>query len=55
MGMLNRDFEKAIGSSEAALIRGKMGIDKGNKFIQDTHNKVYNGHKCGFNKPKYGR
>jgi len=54
MGIFTKDFEKAIGSTEAALIRGKMGIDNGNKFIQDMHNKVYNGHKCGYDKPKYG-
>lgn len=55
MGILDRDFEKAIGGTEAAQIRGKMGIDKGNKFIQDLHNNVHKGNKCGFDKPKYGR
>ena len=54
MSIINRDFEKAISSNDAALIRGEMGIDKGNKFIQDTWNKVHNGHKCGYDKPKYG-
>lgn len=48
MGILDRNFEKAIGSTEAALIRGKMGTEKGNQFIQDTHNRVYNGHHCGY-------
>lgn len=55
MSILDRDFEKAIGSTDAAKIRGKIGIDKGNKFIQDTWNKVYNGNRCGYDKPKYGR
>lgn len=50
MGILNRDFEKAIGSSQAATIRGKMGVDKGNKFIQDTHNKVNGTRYAGYNK-----
>ena len=50
MGVFDRDFEKAIGSMEAATIRGKMGADKGNKFIQDTWNNFHkpNGRKCGF-------
>lgn len=55
MGITDRNFEKAIGSTEASLIRGKMGVDKGNKFIQDTHNHIYKGNRCGFDKPKYGR
>ena len=51
MGITNRNFEEAIGSTEAARIRGIMGVDKGNKFIQDTHNKLYNGHHCGYDIP----
>jgi len=50
MGILDRDFEKAIGSTEAALIRGKMGIDKGNKFIQDTHNAINGTHYSGYDR-----
>ena len=50
----DRDFEKAIGSTQAAYIRGKMGTDRGNKFIQDAWNKIHNGNKCGFDKPLYG-
>jgi len=57
MGILDKDFEKAISSSEASIIRGKMGADKGNKFIQDTWNKVNarsNWRKCGYDKPIHG-
>lgn len=57
MGIFDKDFEKAIGSTEAAFLRGKMGTDKGNKFIQDNWNKVHAGsnwRKCGFDNPKYG-
>lgn len=38
MGIFNKDFEKAIGSSQAAQIRGKMGVTKGNQFIKQQHN-----------------
>jgi len=51
MGILDRNFENAIGSMEAAEIRGKMGIKEGNKFIQNTWNSVHaspNWRKCGF-------
>lgn len=51
MGITDRNFEKAIGSMEAASIRGKMGIKEGNRFIQNTWNQVNAGHnfrKCGF-------
>lgn len=51
MGILDKDFERAMGSTEASLIRGKMGVEKGNRFIQDTWNKVNAGsnwRKCGY-------
>lgn len=54
MGILDRDFEKAISSMEASEIRGRMGTDKGNKFVQDLWNKVNAGsnwRKCGYDKP----
>jgi hypothetical protein len=50
MGILNRDFEKAIKSSQADKIRSKIGVDKGNKLIQDLNNN-YNkrsGSHCGY-------
>ena len=54
-GITDRDFEKAIGSTDAAFIRGKMGVEKGNKFIQDVHNKLHMSEthrKCGYDIPK---
>ena len=50
MGILNKDFEQAISSDQASRIRGKMGIDKGNTFIQGINNKFHNRKHCGFDK-----
>ena len=50
MGMFDKDFDSAIKSTDAVYIRGKMGVDKGNKFIQDTYNKVRGTNYCGYNK-----
>lgn len=47
-GIYQRDFEKAITSYDASLLRGKIGYKRANKFIQDTHNALYNEHKCGY-------
>jgi hypothetical protein len=47
----DKDFGSALGSSDAALIRGKMGTDKGNKYVQRLHNDLHgsrNRRKCGF-------
>ena len=51
MGITDRDLEKAIGSTEASFIRGKMGIKEGNRYIQELHNNLF--HKkssrhCGY-------
>lgn len=43
MSITNKSLEKAISSTEAAKIRGKLGIEKGNKFIQEIHNKLHHG------------
>ena len=48
--MYNKNFQDAIASSQAANIRGKMGVDKGNRFIQDTYNAINNKNYCGYNK-----
>ena len=48
--MYNKSFQDAIASNQAASIRGKMGVDKGNKFIQDTYNAINNKNYCGYNK-----
>lgn len=55
MGIFDRDFEKAIGSTEAALIRGKLGTDKGNEYIQKQWNNINAGpnwRKCGYDRKK---
>jgi hypothetical protein len=47
----DKDFGSALGSSSAAVIRGKMGVDKGNKYIQNIHNTLHSSkfsRKCGF-------
>ena len=51
MGITDKNFEKALHSSEAAKIRGEMGHKAGNKFIQEVHNMMHmpsNARKCGF-------
>ena len=48
MGILDKDFEKAIGSMEAAKLRRKMGIKEGNKFIQTINNVIHNRKHCGY-------
>lgn len=51
MSIFDRDFEKAIKSTDAARLRGKIGAEKANFFIQEIHNKLYmpkNIRKCGF-------
>lgn len=51
MGIYDKDFEKAITSTEAAYLRGKMGVKKGNRFIQNQWNSVHAGpnwRKCGY-------
>lgn len=50
--MYNKSFEKAISSTEAAIIRGKMGVNNGNKFIQDTYNAINGKNYCGYDKKK---
>lgn len=53
MGITNRDLGKAISSTEAAKLRGRVGVNAGNKIIQDLHNSLYhkNGNKhIGYNK-----
>lgn len=49
-GILDKDFGKAVASTDASLIRGKMGVDKGNKYIQDINNKFHDRNHCGFDK-----
>ena len=48
MGILNKDFEKAISSMEAAKVRGKIGVKEGNKFIQTINNAYHKRNHCGF-------
>lgn len=51
MGITNRSLEQAIGSTEAAALRGKIGVEKGNKLIQELHNSVHhssNERHCGY-------
>jgi hypothetical protein len=48
MGILDKDFEKAIASMEAAELRGKMGHKKANKLIQTLNNAAHNRNHCGF-------
>lgn len=48
MGILDRDFEKAIGSMEAAKLRGEMGHKKANKLIQTLNNTTHNRNRCGY-------
>ena len=46
--ILDRDFNKAIDSTQASIIRGKMGQVKGNKYIQDLNNKANNRNHCSY-------
>lgn len=48
--MYNKNFQDAIASSDAASIRGKMGVDAGNKFIQDSYNHVNKTNYSGYNR-----
>lgn len=50
MSLYNKNFQDAIASTDASFIRGKMGIDKGNKFIQDSYNKINKTNYSGFNR-----
>lgn len=50
MGLYDKDFQSAIASTDAATIRAKMGVDKGNKFIQDSYNSINGTNYCGFDK-----
>jgi len=48
MGILDKDFSKAIASMEAAELRGKMGHKKANKLIQTLNNATHNRNHCGY-------
>ena len=51
MSIADRDLEKAITSTEAMEIRGKMSVKRGNKFIQEVHNSLHhpsNERHCGY-------
>ena len=51
MSITDRNLEKAIGSIEAAEIRGRMGAERGNKVIQELHNSIHhssNERHCGY-------
>tara|TARA_R110000822_G_scaffold152112_5_gene291309 strand:+ start:2090 stop:2251 length:162 start_codon:yes stop_codon:yes gene_type:complete len=47
----DKDFGSALESTDAARIRGKIGVDRGNKYIQSIHNNLHgskNSRKCGY-------
>ena len=47
----DKDFGSALGSSDAARIRGKMGVKRGNRYVQKLHNDLHrspNSRKCGY-------
>lgn len=47
----DKDFGEALKSDDAATIRGKMGIERGNRYIQKIHNDLHssrNSRKCGY-------
>ena len=48
--MGRRSLEETISNDNSARIRGKMGVDKGNKYIQDTYNRENGTKHVGFNK-----
>ena len=48
MSSKSEKFEKFMSSSLAARVRGKMGVEKGNRFLQEGFNKVNNTNFCGF-------
>jgi len=48
MGILDRDFQKAISNIEAAKVRGKLGTKEGNKFIQTVNNIYHKRNHCGY-------
>lgn len=49
MSIIRGSFTEVMRSSDAAYLRGKMGVNRANKFIQDSYNAVHGTKYCGYN------